>query len=114
MTAIRSCPICDARRLSPFLWRSQVPVHQNLVVGSRDAACAVARGDLDLVVCEGCGFVFNRSFDLSKLAYGQDYDNTQSCSGHFDAHLNGLVGDLVERQGGRDSVIVGVGNVGLG
>ncbi len=89
--------------------RSQVPVHQNLVVSSRDAACAVARGDLDMVVCEDCGFVFNRSFDLARLAYGQDYDNTQSCSGHFDAYLDGLVNDLVGRQGVRDSVIVEVG-----
>lgn len=109
MTMARHCPVCDGRRLSPFLRRSQVPVHQNLVVGSRDAACAVARGELDLVVCEGCGFVFNRGFDLSKLAYGQDYDNTQSCSGHFDAYLDGLARDLVAHQGVRHSNIVEVG-----
>jgi SAM-dependent methyltransferase len=95
--------------LSPFLHRSQVPVHQNLVVTSRAAACSVARGELDMVACENCGFVFNRAFDSTLLAYGEDYDNTQSCSAYFDSYLDGLVKDLIERQGVRNSTIVEVG-----
>lgn len=103
------CPVCESPRLSSFLQRSQVPVHQNLVVTDPQAARTVTRGELDLVVCEDCGFVFNRAFDLSRLAYGEDYDNTQSCSAYFDAYLDGLVKDLVERQGVRDCTIVEVG-----
>ena len=95
----QQCPVCESPRLSSFLQRSQVPVHQNLVVTDPQAARTVTRGELDLVVCEDCGFVFNRAFDLSRLAYGEDYDNTQSCSAYFDAYLDGLVKDLVERQG---------------
>lgn len=106
---IHQCPVCESNRLTPFLQRSQVPVHQNLVVTSQEAARLVARGELDLVVCEDCGFVFNRAFDLSLLAYGEDYDNTQSCSAYFDAYLDGLVKDMVERQGVRNSIIVEVG-----
>lgn len=106
---IHRCPVCESRRLTPFLQRSQVPVHQNLVVTSQEAARSVTRGELDLVVCEDCGFVFNRAFDLSRLAYGEDYDNTQSCSAYFDTYLDGLVKDLVERQGVRNSTIVEVG-----
>lgn len=106
---IHRCPVCESLRLTPFLQRSQVPVHQNLVVTSQEAARSVTRGELDLVVCEDCGFVFNRAFDLSRLAYGEDYDNTQSCSAYFDTYLDGLVKDLVERQGVRNSTIVEVG-----
>lgn len=106
---IHQCPVCESNRLTPFLRRSQVPVHQNLVVASPEAARTVTRGELDLTVCEDCGFVFNRAFDLSRLAYGEDYDNTQSCSACFDAYLDGLVKDLVERQGVRNSTIVEVG-----
>lgn len=105
----QTCPVCEGARVSAFLRRSQVPVHQNLVVTSREAACAVARGELDVVVCNDCGFVFNRSFDLAKLAYGQDYDNTQSCSGHFDAYLDGLVTKMVEGEGLNHHTIVEVG-----
>jgi len=106
---IHRCPVCESLRLTPFLQRSQVPVHQNLVVASQEAARSVTRGELDLMVCEDCGFVFNRAFDLSRLAYGENYDNTQSCSAYFDTYLDGLVKDLVERQGVRNSTIVEVG-----
>lgn len=97
------CPVCDHAELKVFLQRSQVPVHQNLLVTSQIAARSVTRGQLDLAICEACGFVFNQSFDLSRLSYGQDYDNTQSCSAYFDAYLDGLVQDMVERQGVNDS-----------
>jgi hypothetical protein len=106
---IHHCPVCESGRLTPFLQRSQVPAHQNLVVTSQDAARSVTRGELYLVACEDCGFVFNRRFDLSRLAYGEDYDNTQSCSAYFDAYLDGLVKDLIECQGVRNSTIVEVG-----
>lgn len=103
------CPICESTLLHSFLQRSQVPVHQNLVVTSQLAARAVKRGELDLMVCEACGFVFNQAFDLNLLSYGENYDNNQSCSGYFDSYLDGLVYDMVERQGIRNCTIVEVG-----
>lgn len=106
---VDKCPVCGSVHLSAFLHRSQVPVHQNLVLHERGAARSAMRGELDLVACEDCGFVFNRAFELSRLAYGEDYDNTQSCSAYFDAYLDRLVKDLVERQGVRNSTIVEVG-----
>lgn len=105
----RCCPVCDSQQIDVFLRRSQVPVHQNLVVARQEDARTVTRGELDLVVCADCGFVFNRAFDLSRLAYGEDYDNTQSCSAYFDAYLDGLVQDMVECQGVKNCTIVEVG-----
>lgn len=104
-----TCPICASDALQPFLHRDAVPVHQNLVVNSLEAARGLARGVLDLAVCTHCGFVCNRAFDLSLLAYGHDYDNTQSCSAYFDAYLDALVRHLVEERGLRNSTIVEVG-----
>lgn len=106
---IDQCPVCGSSQPTLFLQRTRVPVHQNLVVNSREAARSVARGDLELMVCEECGFVFNRTFDIARLAYGENYDNTQSCSAYFDDYLNELVRDMVERQGVRNSTIVEVG-----
>ncbi|HIJ89303.1 MAG: class I SAM-dependent methyltransferase [Desulfobulbaceae bacterium] len=103
------CPVCENAQLRPFLRRFQVPVHQNLVVNSQEAARTVTRGELDLVICDACGFVFNQAFDLSRLSYGEDYDNTQSCSAYFDAYLDGLVRDMVECQGVRNCTIVEIG-----
>lgn len=103
------CLVCTGKRLTPFLRCNQVPVHQNLVVTNQADARSVIRGELDLVACKDCGFVFNQAFDLSRLAYGEDYDNTQSCSAYFDAYLDDLVKDLVERQSVRNCTIVEVG-----
>lgn len=106
---IQSCPVCQGQRLTAFLQRPLVPVHQNLVVSSREAARSAPRGNLDLMVCDDCGFVFNRAFDLSRLAYGADYDNRQTCSAYFDDYLDGLVKELVDQQGVRGKTIVEVG-----
>ena len=105
----RPCPVCEHDGLTTFLRRSRVPVHQNIVVSQQEEARAVPRGELELVVCRQCGFVFNSAFDASLLAYGEAYDNTQSCSAYFDAYLDGLVDDLVGPLGVRDSTIVEVG-----
>lgn len=104
-----TCPVCDSGHLKLFLKRSQVPVHQNLVLSSQEAAITVARGELDFVICEACGFVFNQVFDLSRLNYGKHYDNTQSCSAYFDAYLDDLVQRMVEQHGVRNCTIVEVG-----
>jgi len=103
------CPLCDGGHLRSFLRRIDVPVHQNLLVTSQEAARTVARGELDLVICEDCGFIFNRAFDLALLSYGEHYDNTQSFSTYFEAYLDSLVRDMVERQGVCDATIVEVG-----
>lgn len=103
------CPVCESERLRLFLKRRQVPVHQNLLVNTQEAARTVTSGELELVICEDCGFVFNQAFDLSRLSYGKDYDNTQSCSAYFDVYLDGLVQNMVERFRVRNSKIVEVG-----
>jgi SAM-dependent methyltransferase len=103
------CPLCESAELRPILRRSQVPVHQNLVMNSHEAARSVELGELDLVICVSCEFVFNKAFDLSRLSYGQDYDNTQSCSAHFDNYLDALVREMVEHRGVRNCTIVEVG-----
>lgn len=108
-TARRRCPVCDGVSLETFVRRAEQPVHQNLLAGRRDEARGVARGQLDMAVCGGCGFVFNTTFDAGLLSYGEHYDNTQSCSPHFEAYLDGLVEDLVTRCGVRDARIVEVG-----
>lgn len=105
----QTCPICDGTRLYPFLQRAEVPVHQHLLMPSQTAAVAVSRAELDFVMCEDCGFVFNQAFDLSRLHYGEEYDNTQSCSPYFDTYLDALVRDMVERQGVKNCTIVEVG-----
>jgi len=103
------CPVCEATVTGTFLTRRRVPVHQNLLVGGRVAARGATRGDLELAACRGCGFVFNTAFDPDMLSYGADYDNTQTCSAAFRAHMAGLVERMVNEAGVANCRIVEIG-----
>ena len=104
-----TCPVCASGAVRLFLQRDRVPVHQNLVIAGRPDALAATRGDLAMVVCGDCGFVYNRAFDPARLSYGQDYDNTQSHSACFDAYLDQRVAHMVALDGVRAARVVEVG-----
>jgi hypothetical protein len=104
-----ACPICEAPNATEFLRRGAVPVHQNLLFDTAEAARAIARGTLAMHVCGACGFAFNAAFDPTLLDYGTAYENSQDCSAAFNSYLDGLVQQLVERHGVRNGRVVEVG-----
>jgi SAM-dependent methyltransferase len=103
------CPLCGSAPPSPFVVRADVPVHQNLPAPTRAEARAAPRGRIEMVACAACGFVFNGAFDPALPRYGPGYDNAQSHSPAFAAHLDALARHLVEERGVRDARIVEVG-----
>ena len=106
---MRSCPVCGGGDSEVFLERRGVPVHQNLLFRTPEEAAQAARGDLVMAICLTCEFIFNSAFDPELLQYGADYENDQTHSPAFDAHVDALVRMLVETRGVRDSEIVEVG-----
>lgn len=103
------CPVCQSNLVTMCLKREQVPVHQNLVMKDQRSALKIPRGNLSLVVCEECGFVFNQAFEPSTLCYSEDYDNTQSFSPMFAEYLSHLAQHLVFEKGIQNCRIVEVG-----
>lgn len=108
MTAV-TCPVCSAGDARTFLRRARVPVNQNMPMPTRSKAQDAPRGDLDLCVCESCGFIFNRAFDSSLVLYGASYENAQHYSPTFDGYLDELATYMVEERGIRGARIVEVG-----
>jgi len=99
----RSCPVCDSADHDDILSLPQLPVLINAQVDA-DAGGDVARGDIDLVVCLGCGHLFNRSFDETLLDYGATYENSLHFSASFRAFAARLADRLVtahDLRGGR-------------
>jgi SAM-dependent methyltransferase len=109
MNQEHECPICGSSRVTAFLDRKEVPVHQNLLMNDRQSALKINRGRLSLACCEACGFVFNLAYQSSRLHYSQEYDNTQTCSPLFDDYLSDLAEYLVVERGIQEARIVEVG-----
>ncbi|MHC5009541.1 MAG: methyltransferase domain-containing protein, partial [Planctomycetota bacterium] len=103
------CPVCEGGDTFVFLERAAVPVHQNLLLDSPEAARGMARGRLRMRCCERCGFAWNEAFDPGLLEYGPSYENTQTWSPAFRTHVDDRVSHLVEDEGVRDCTVVEVG-----
>ncbi len=86
-----------------------LPIFQNRMYDTADAARNCPKGDVRLVEDLETGLVRNSAFDASLMDYDQAYQNEQGTSALFRRHMEG-VADLVEARMGRvDLVEVGCG-----
>ena len=87
----------------------QLPVFQNRMFGSRQAARECTRGDLVLVQDMDSGLIYNQAFDPSLLEYDADYQNEQGHSAAFRRHLDDIAALMKRHFDGRSLIEVGCG-----
>lgn len=104
-----TCPICGGSLLDQFLNRPRVPVHQNLLIRDQEAAKNSATGSLTLLLCKGCGFIFNNLFDSQKLNYGDEWDACQMYSPYYEEYIDNLVDHLLHERKVRKCRIAEIG-----
>lgn len=106
------CPVCGGGRATDFFAIAAVPVTCASIFASRQEALDVPTGDVHLVACNTCGFVFNRSFDPALGAAGARYESSQAASAHFGAFARSLARDWIDRHDlhGRTVLEVGCGS----
>jgi hypothetical protein len=111
MSTLRACPSCQAEGLSAFYEVKSVPVHDVLLMPTRDIAIGCPRGDIILAFCQTCGLISNVAFDARLLEYSTGYEGTQSFSPTFSSFARRLATDLVERYDlhGKDILEIGCG-----
>jgi SAM-dependent methyltransferase len=68
-----------------------LPVLQNRMFDSREAALASTKGDVELVQSLESGLVFNRAFKPELVSYDNSYQNEQGHSEAFQHHLDDVV-----------------------
>ncbi len=73
-----------------------LPVYQNKMFATAEAATQCPRGDLLLVQNGRTGLVYNASFDPDLLSYDESYQNEQGHSHAFRSHLDAVLA-LVDR-----------------
>jgi SAM-dependent methyltransferase len=106
-----ACPACGSHALSPVLEVKNVPTNSCLMLDSKAEAVAYARGDIKLVFCVGCGFIYNAAFDPMLCEYSERYEPTQAYSPTFLKFHKGLAERIVEGLAlkGKSTVEVGCG-----
>jgi len=87
----------------------QLPVLQNRMFASAEAARACARGDVVLVQSAENGLVFNGAFRPELVEYDADYQNEQGLSSAFARHLDAVLDVMRRHFAGRTLVEVGCG-----
>jgi len=103
------CAVCDSPQIDLFLTRDNTPVHQHQLLKTEKRALTIGRGDLELMVCNRCGFIFNRAFRFEKLSYNSNYDNSQNYSDSFSQHTLNLVHHLINECSVQGKRIVEIG-----
>jgi SAM-dependent methyltransferase len=80
-----------------------------LELGSAEEARRLPRGDIELRLCDSCGFIFNARFDAQLVEYSHRYNPTQAASPSFNRWHRELAERLVERFGLRQKRILEIG-----
>jgi len=76
-------------------------------------ACAAPLAPLALLRCRKCGFVWNPAFRLDLIFYDESYENDQSRSGVFHAHIEERVRDVISASASIDYLEIGCGQGGF-
>ena len=103
------CPACGGRALLPVLRLRSVPTNSCLMLDTPGEARAYPRGEIDLVFCETCCFVFNRACEPALTEYSQRYEPTQAYSGTFRRFHADLAARLVAEAQLQGGTVVEVG-----
>lgn len=105
---MKRCPVCGGGQTRPTVQRTCLPVLQNRVFSSRDAALLSPTASFELHTCGACGFSFNASFRSELVVYDEHYDNDVP-SAVFMRYYEELARRLIERFNLTDGVVYDVG-----
>ncbi|MBN1559789.1 methyltransferase domain-containing protein [candidate division KSB1 bacterium] len=103
------CPVCASSALRAFYTVRHVPVHCNLLWNDRTSARACPRGDIELAICENCGFITNVCFDEKLTRYSRQYDNSLFFSSIYREYAEQSAADLISRYNLCQKTIIDIG-----
>jgi len=92
------CRLCQNDNLSTIYKVTDIPVFQNKVYATVSEAQNIMTGNVKLVVCLKCGFIFNSAFDKKVMSYDAQYQNEQAHSPYFQRYLGELIELFAEKR----------------
>ncbi len=91
------CNLCQNDNLSTIYTVQDIPVFQNKVYKTKSEALSVKTGNVRLVMCLNCGFIFNADFYIKVMNYDAEYQNEQAHSPYFQRYLRELMELFIEK-----------------
>lgn len=92
-----------------FVEAQGLPVFNNVLYDTPQAAKAADTGDLKLGFCPTCGFISNLAFDPQKVAYTPAYENSLFYSAEFQKFAKGLAEHLAARYNLKGKLVLEIG-----
>ena len=105
---MKHCPLCEGKTFNTICEFTDIPVFQNKVYLSEKEAKEADTGDVILMQCRVCGFVFNSEFNNEFMNYNSMYQNEQAHSEYFHSYLWEIV-ELLKSEGFLAGKIVEIG-----
>jgi SAM-dependent methyltransferase len=90
------CPVCGGMDCLDFLQISELPVNVGAICSTREQAVHATKGDLRLVFCKECSYVWNRIYEPGKHDYLPGYEISLHYSDVYQDFLEHLARRLVE------------------
>lgn len=111
---MRKCPICESQYNRLVTQRKNISPYQNKLFDTKEEACNVQRVNLNMYICETCGFVYNYDFDESILLYDKNYNNDQNASKVFEDYIEESMDYLIKNhiKDGNKILEIGCGRYG--
>ena len=106
-----TCPVCERPGATEVLdLPTPVPVLANRLYDDADSARSAPVGRTRLVLCHGCGHLWNAAFEPDLVHYDEGYENSLHHSGVFTSFADALAERLVDRFDLRGRTLVEIGS----
>jgi hypothetical protein len=86
-----------------------VPVNSVLNIRRYENAVNFTRGNISLGFCKSCGFIYNTEYNPELVQYSSDCEESQGYSPTFNAFVNELAAELIEKYNLRNKKVVEIG-----
>jgi SAM-dependent methyltransferase len=103
------CRACSSSNLTTFYEAKCVPVNSCILFDDEAAAKRYPTGEIALALCSDCGFISNVKFDPERVRYDEAYEEQQSFSPLFNAFVEKLALDLINRHKLRNKTVLEIG-----
>jgi hypothetical protein len=104
-----TCIVCNSGSSIKFFEKSDYPVQDGLIYNSYDEARKAPTGDIELFFCNDCGYIWNRSFEETKIRYDAAYEISLAASPVYRDFLNQTAKRLSDRYITQDSHAIEIG-----